>query len=166
MKHVPDIESWLSLNLIDGLGGESIRRLLVAFGNPATILSAHTIALERIVKNPIAKRIKQGADRNKIAGALKWLEDPINAIITLADPDYPAQVMEKMQESLTEFMTRAGVSEEQIEEGLNRNSMAEKFSVMGQIKSFFFSIIFYAIFSLIVAAIAKRNPPMFENKTL
>lgn len=82
------------------------------------------------------------------------------------DPDYPTQVMEKMRESLTEFMSRAGVSEEQIEEGLNQNSMAEKFSVMGQIKSFFFSIIFYAIFSLIVAAIAKRNPPMFENKTL
>jgi len=93
MKHAPDIESWLSLHLIDGLGGESIRRLLVAFGNPDAILSAHATALERIVKNPIAQRIQQGADRNKIVGALKWLEDPINAIITLADPDYPAQLL-------------------------------------------------------------------------
>lgn len=93
MKHASDIESWLSLHLIDGLGGESIRRLLVAFGNPDAILSAPTTALERIVKNPIAQRIQQGADHNKIAGALKWLEDPINAIITLADADYPAQLL-------------------------------------------------------------------------
>lgn len=93
MKHPADIESWLSLNLIDGLGGESIRRLLVAFGNPTAILSAPISALERIVKKPIAERIKQGADRNKIAGVFKWLEDPINAIITLADPDYPVQLL-------------------------------------------------------------------------
>ncbi|PXW87660.1 DNA protecting protein DprA [Nitrosomonas sp. Nm84] len=93
MKHPADIESWLSLNLIDGLGGESIRRLLVAFGNPTAILSAPVSALERIVKKPIAERIKQGADRNRITGVFKWLEDPINAIITLADPDYPVQLL-------------------------------------------------------------------------
>ncbi len=93
MKYPADIESWLNLNLIDGLGGESIRRLLVAFGNPTTILSAPISALERIVKNPIAERIKQGADCNRITGAFKWLEDPVNAIITLADPDYPAQLL-------------------------------------------------------------------------
>lgn len=93
MKHPADIESWLSLNLIDGLGGESIRRLLVAFGNPTAILSAPISALERIVKNSVAQRIKQGADRNRIAGVFKWLEDPVNAIITLADPDYPAQLL-------------------------------------------------------------------------
>lgn len=93
MKHAPDIESWLNLNLIDGLGDESIRRLLVAFGHPAAILAAPVTALERIVKNTIAQRIKQGADRDKIAGVFKWLEDPSNAIITLADPDYPAQLL-------------------------------------------------------------------------
>ncbi len=93
MKHAPDIESWLNLNLIDGLGGESIRRLLIAFGSPSSIFSTHPTALERIVKKPIAERIKQGADRNKISGALKWLEDPANAIITLADSDYPNQLL-------------------------------------------------------------------------
>jgi len=93
MKHAPDIESWLNLNLIDGLGGESIRRLLIAFGSPSAIFSTHTTALERIVKSPIAKCIKQGADRNKISGALKWLKDPANAVITLADSDYPTQLL-------------------------------------------------------------------------
>ncbi|MBS0299737.1 MAG: DNA-protecting protein DprA [Proteobacteria bacterium] len=93
MKHAPDLEAWLSLNLIDGVGGESIRKLLIAFGNPAAILSAPTGALERIVKKPVAQRIMQGPDRNKITGAFKWLEDPVNAVITLADSDYPAQLL-------------------------------------------------------------------------
>lgn len=93
MKHAPDLEAWLSLNLIDGVGGESIRKLLIAFGNPAAILSAHPSALERIVKKPLAQRIAQGANRAKIAAVLRWLEDPFNAIITLADPDYPAQLL-------------------------------------------------------------------------
>lgn len=93
MKQAADIESWLGLTLIDGLGGESIRKLLIAFGNPAAILSASIIALERLVKKPIAARIKQGADREKITDVLKWLEDPTNAIITLADTDYPSQLL-------------------------------------------------------------------------
>jgi len=93
MKYASDIESWLSLNLIDGLGGESIRRLLLAFGNPAAILAAHITALERIVKKTTAHRIKQGPDRGNIINVLKWLEDPVNAVITLADPDYPAQLL-------------------------------------------------------------------------
>ena len=93
MKHALDIESWLSLNLIDGVGGESIRRLLVAFGNPAAVLSAQTSALERIVKPSIAKRIKQGVAADRINQALKWLEDPINEIITFADADYPVQLL-------------------------------------------------------------------------
>ncbi len=42
MKFSPDTESWLSLGLIDGLGDESKRRLLVAFGNPSDILTANT----------------------------------------------------------------------------------------------------------------------------
>ena len=93
IKHAPDLEAWLSLNLIDGVGGESIRRLLIAFGNPAAVLSAHPSALQRIVKKPLAQRIAQGAERNKIDAALQWLEDPFNAVITLADPDYPAQLL-------------------------------------------------------------------------
>ncbi len=42
MKLQQDIESWIALCLIDGLGDESIRRLLVAFGSPAEIFTAST----------------------------------------------------------------------------------------------------------------------------
>ena len=67
MKPIGDIESWLALGLIDGLGDESIRRLLVAFGSPAGILSAKAAELERLVKKKVADSIVQGVDRKKIA---------------------------------------------------------------------------------------------------
>lgn len=93
MELSPDIESWLSLGLIDGLGDESERRLLLAFGNPADILSANTAALERVVSKQAAHNIALGVDRSKLATALKWLEDPSNSVITLADSDYPSLLL-------------------------------------------------------------------------
>lgn len=89
MKVPPDVESWLNLSLIDGLGDESVRKLLIAFGNPAEILSADIYQLERFVKKQVAQNIHRGADKSKIEVTLKWLEDSCNHIITLADHDYP-----------------------------------------------------------------------------
>ena len=93
MKLSPDIESWLSLGLISGLGDESERRLLVAFGSPADILSANVVALQRVVSKQAAHSIALGVDKNKLAAALKWLEHPGNSVITLADPDYPSLLL-------------------------------------------------------------------------
>lgn len=88
-----DIEPWLALGLIDGLGDESIRRLLVAFGGPAEIFSANITSLERVVKKKVACNIIQGADEKKISATLKWLEDSKNSVITLADSDYPSLLL-------------------------------------------------------------------------
>jgi len=88
-----NIESWLKLCLIKGVGDESIRRLLVAFGSPAAILSASEMALERIVKKSIGKHIKRGAEPARVNTVLNWLKDPANSIVTLAESDYPAQLL-------------------------------------------------------------------------
>jgi len=93
MEQATDIESWLRLCLIPGVGDESIRRLLVAFGTPTAVLSASEVALERVVKGSIIRNIKKGADPDKIIATLDWLKDSANAIITLADHDYPAQLL-------------------------------------------------------------------------
>lgn len=93
MKFPPDVESWLSLSLIDGLGDESIRRLLVAFGSPSEIFSANPSALERVVNKNAVRNISRGADEEKLTVALNWLEDPANSIITLADSDYPSLLL-------------------------------------------------------------------------
>ncbi|MDE2366478.1 MAG: DNA-processing protein DprA [Betaproteobacteria bacterium] len=93
VKLMQDVQDWLTLGLIDGLGGESMRRLLAAFGGPGEILSASAASLERVVKKKVAYNIAQGADPEKMAAALRWLEDPANSIITLADPDYPSLLL-------------------------------------------------------------------------
>lgn len=93
MNHPPDIESWLNLCLIKGLGDESIRRLLIAFGNPNNVLSASAAALERVIKKPAVKNLLRGADVEKISTALTWLEGSANSIITLADSDYPSHLL-------------------------------------------------------------------------
>ncbi|SEL36464.1 DNA-processing protein DprA [Nitrosovibrio tenuis] len=93
MNSLQDSEKWLALGLIDGLGDESIRRLLAAFGSPAEIFSASSTSLERVVKKHVAYNITRGADPGKISIALTWLEDSANSIVTFADPDYPSLLL-------------------------------------------------------------------------
>lgn len=93
MKSGTDIESWLNLCLIEGLGNVSIRKLLISFGNPSAILSASSTTLERCITPAAAARIQSRTNRSKIQATLEWLEDPINTIITWADPDYPTQLL-------------------------------------------------------------------------
>lgn len=89
MKMTSDAESWLALSMIDGLGDESIRKLLAAFDSPAKIFSASSTELEQVVKRKAARSVARGADAGKVATGLKWLDNPDNSIITLADSDYP-----------------------------------------------------------------------------
>ncbi len=90
MQMNQDIESWLRLGLTEGVGAGTLRRLLVAFGDPAEVLAASQLALEGVVKKTVAAGIFQRkVDEEKLARTLKWLEDPLNSLITLADPDYP-----------------------------------------------------------------------------
>lgn len=79
------------------------------------------------------------------------------------DPEYPQLIQRAMTEKLTEYMSGLGMSDEKIQESLSKNDMAEKFSVMGQIKSYLFSLIFYAIGSLVIALIAKKNKTPFNS---
>ena len=93
MKSGTDIESWLNLCLIEGLGNASIRKLLISFGNPAAIFSASSTMLERCITPAAAACIQNRTNRSKIQATLEWLEDPINTVITWADPDYPTQLL-------------------------------------------------------------------------
>ncbi len=88
-----DAESWLALSLIEGVGDESMRRLLVAFETPAGVLCANAGALERVVKAKVARNIVQGPDRQRLTTTLRWLDGAENSIVTLADPDYPASLL-------------------------------------------------------------------------
>ncbi len=93
MPEQPSIRAWLTLSLIRGLGGESIRHLLREFGSPEAVLNASPGRLKSIVKPGLSGAIIAGVSDEQLAPALAWLEDGQNHIVTLADKDYPQALL-------------------------------------------------------------------------
>jgi DNA processing protein len=87
------LAAWLKLNLIRGLGNESLRRLLQAFGSPAAILDAPISEIGRHVKPAIAHAIADGIDDSALEPIAVWLDDPLNHIVTLADAEFPQSLL-------------------------------------------------------------------------
>ena len=94
MPHDPDLEHWLALSLIPGLGDESLRKLLLVFGNPQQTLAADYGSLNKIVPAAVAKCISEGGEREAIQPVLDWLADSANSVVTLADADYPQLLLQ------------------------------------------------------------------------
>lgn len=91
----PDLEAWLRLSLIDGLGPQSLRKLLVACGTPHAILGASARDLGAIVPGSIVSAIRDGgAPDSALAAVTQWLADGDNHVITFADSSYPQKLLE------------------------------------------------------------------------
>jgi DNA processing protein len=89
-----DLAAWIELSLVPGLGGQSLRKLLSTFGLPRHVFEASAGALARAVPEPLARSI---LDRNRsgaVERSLEWVSAPRHAIVTLADPGYPKQLLE------------------------------------------------------------------------
>lgn len=88
-----ELASWLTLSQVTGLGNEGLRRLLLAFGSPCTILATPLTTLKQHVRPAVANDIVKGASSEFIANVSIWLEDKLNHIVTLADTDYPQSLL-------------------------------------------------------------------------
>lgn len=90
-----DLEAWLRLSLLPGLGHQSLRRLLLALGNPEAVLAAGQGTLRTLVSEKLAVAISNGgADASSWSSVGPWLENPLNRIVTLADAEYPKSLLE------------------------------------------------------------------------
>jgi len=89
-----EARDWIGLSLIPGLGGETFRRLLSAFGTPQQIYAASVSMLTQVVSTDIATQIAAGPEPAQIETALAWLATPENSLITLGDPAYPPALLE------------------------------------------------------------------------
>jgi DNA processing protein len=89
-----DLEPWLRLALLPGLGAETFRRLLAAFGSPESVLSTPHAALSRCVGTRLASLIGEGRTDDALAAVSSWLERPENHIITFADAAYPPLLLQ------------------------------------------------------------------------
>lgn len=89
-----DAALWVSLSLIEGLGGQGFCRLLRELGQPSAIYAASGKQLRACVSESVAKAICAGPDMNAVAPAIAWLQQPQNHLITLADSHYPQALLQ------------------------------------------------------------------------
>ena len=89
-----ELDAWLRLTLIAGLGNAALRKLLQEFGSPDRVLAARQTELKRSVAVDIAAQIAAGGNAARAQQALAWLADPINAIVTLGDSNYPQLLLQ------------------------------------------------------------------------
>lgn len=93
MTAASGLAAWLRLTLIPGIGGESQRKLLAAFGLPEQIFAAGRLAVRGVVGER-ADLLFDTEVAATVDAALAWSEKPGHTILTLADPDYPPALLE------------------------------------------------------------------------
>ncbi|WP_052190696.1 DNA-processing protein DprA [Chitinibacter sp. ZOR0017] len=92
-----DLQQWVRLSLVNGLGPRGWVGLLRALGEPAFILSAAEKALAELVSPSIATAICQMAECNldaEFAQLANWLAQPHCQLLTLADAAYPKRLLD------------------------------------------------------------------------
>lgn len=92
-----DLASWLRLEQTAGVGPETARKLLIAFGLPENIFAAEFSALNQVIPDRIAHALL--APISATVSALieqtqAWAAQPGNHVFTLADADYPPALLE------------------------------------------------------------------------
>lgn len=88
-----DLQHWLRLCLIPGIGPERQRELLATFGLPERIFAAGQFALAQVIGERLAETLKKHDNAALVAQALHWADEPGNAILTLADAAYPQALL-------------------------------------------------------------------------
>ena len=88
------LASWLRLTLIPGIGGETQRRLLSAFGLPEQIFAAGYSALRGVIGDRLAGLLLETDNRSGVDAVLAWAEKENHSLLTLNATDYPRALLE------------------------------------------------------------------------
>jgi len=93
-----ELGAWLRLIETPGVGRESARRLLAAFGSPQAVIEAPSAARAEIVATPQAEALAQPGPATEalIDATWDWLHADAAAprdVVTLGDPRYPAMLL-------------------------------------------------------------------------
>ena len=97
MPAVPDLSGWLRLAQTAGVGPDTARRLLSAFGLPENIFDAGHDALCGVVSPRVAQALLASLTieaQTLIGRTLQWAAETGNQVITLADAAYPQRLLE------------------------------------------------------------------------
>lgn len=92
-----DLAHWLRLQLTEGIGAQTARKLLGAFGLPQHIFSSSFSLLRGVVSDKLAQALcasLSDTQQSAIAQSLAWAAQPGNRILTLADAEYPKTLLD------------------------------------------------------------------------
>lgn len=85
-------EAWLRLTLTPGLGPASLLALLQRFHEPQHVLAQRETVLSEVVSRKVAAALQHTP--TDLPAHLDWLSQTGNSLLTLADADYPPQLLE------------------------------------------------------------------------
>ncbi|HYF58265.1 MAG TPA: DNA-processing protein DprA [Burkholderiaceae bacterium] len=91
-----ELAHWLRLALTPGVGPVAARRLLDRFGLPDAIFHASEAAVREAVGPRLADALRRpdAARERAIEASLEWASHDAHHLVTLADADYPASLLE------------------------------------------------------------------------
>lgn len=102
-----------------------------------------------------------------IALAISGILGTIFSVVlyTVIDPELPGLLTEAIVEKSEKMMASFGMPDDQIEEQMEKikEDTRSNFSALGFVKSYFISLIGYAVFALLSGAIIKKKEPAFEE---
>ncbi|MBS1144195.1 MAG: dprA [Proteobacteria bacterium] len=93
MINTDGLAAWLRLTLIPGIGGESQRKLLAAFGLPEAIFAAGRLATRSVIGDR-ADLLFDFDPSETVERSIDWASHPGQHILTLADDAYPKALLE------------------------------------------------------------------------
>lgn len=94
MTDAESLAAWLRLTLIPGIGGETQRKLLAAFGLPEAIFAAGRSAVRGVIGDKASSLLLDTDNQAAVSAALAWSDADRQHLVTLADPDYPQCLLE------------------------------------------------------------------------
>ena len=94
MTECESLSSWLRLTLIPGIGGETQRKLLTAFGFPDAVFSADRSSLRAVIGERSTSLLLDTDNAFLVESAKEWSQEADQRIVTLADPEYPQSLLE------------------------------------------------------------------------
>lgn len=88
-------------------------------------------------------------------------------LYNVIDPSMVDFMVDGISDQMIKWMSAAGSSEKDIKEALKGiDQMREGFKPLGMLKSTFWGLALWAVFSLLIAAATKKSRPMFDDDTL
>ncbi len=97
IDHPDELRAWLRLERCEGVGPVTAQALLRAFGLPQTLFDTGLNAISRVAGPQLAQRLLAAPDETLetlIERTIDWQRAAGHAVLSLADAEYPRQLLE------------------------------------------------------------------------